>query len=126
MFFERRTNKMKKTSEILKEELDETNEFLKQECRKEAPEKNDVVSYLIGKMDGLIFAIKALEKEEEAERNDDIKQRIDEAEKELRELFNDLIYEHCDNEGEYELNNLSSGFNTLLKYAREWQKNGEH
>lgn len=58
--------------------------------------------------------------------NEDVKQRIDEAEKELRELFNDLIYEHCDNEGEYELNNISSGFNTLLKYAREWQKNGEH
>lgn len=56
--------------------------------------------------------------------NEDVKQRIDEAEKELRELFNDLIYEHCDNDGEYELNNLSSGFNTLLKYAREWQKNG--
>ena len=58
--------------------------------------------------------------------NEDIKQRIDDAEKELRELFNDLIYEHCDNEGEYQLNNLTSGFNTLLKYAREWQKNGEH
>lgn len=52
----------------------------------------------------------------------DIKQRIDEAEKELRKIFTDLIYEHCDNGGEYELNNLASGFNTLLKYAREWQK----
>lgn len=116
---------MEKTSEILKEELDETNEFLKQECRKDAPEKNDMVSYFIGKMDGLIFAIKVLEKEEEAERNDDVKQRIDEAEKELRELFHDLIYEHNDNEGQYQLNNLSSGFNTLLKYAREWQKINE-
>lgn len=117
---------MGKTIEILKKELDETNEFLKKECRKEAPEKNDVVSYYIGKINGLIFAIKVLEKEEEAERNDDVKQRIDEAEKELRELFNDLIYEHNDNEGQYQLNNLASGFNTLLKYAREWQKNGEH
>ena len=59
-------------------------------------------------------------------KNEDVKQRIDEAEKELRELFNDLIYEHNDNEGQYQLNNLASGFNTLLKYAREWQKNGEH
>lgn len=56
--------------------------------------------------------------------SEDIKQRIDEAEKELRELFHDLIYEHCDNGGEYQLNNLTSGFNTLLKYAREWQKYG--
>ena len=52
---------------------------------------------------------------------EDVKQRIDEAEKELRGLFDDLIYEHCDNAGEYELNNLASGFNTLLKYARKWQ-----
>lgn len=58
--------------------------------------------------------------------NEDVKQRIDEAEEELRELFKDLIYEHCDNEGEYQLNNLTSGFNTLLKYARKWQENGEH
>ena len=57
--------------------------------------------------------------------DDDIKQRIDDAEEELRELFKDLIYEHNDNEGEHELNNLSSGFNTLLKYAREWQKINE-
>lgn len=54
--------------------------------------------------------------------NEDVKQRIDEAEKELREVFTDLIYEHGDNGGEYQLNNLTSGFNTLLKYAREWQK----
>lgn len=58
------------------------------------------------------------------EKEDDIKQYIDEAEKELREVFTDLIYEHCDNGGEYQLNNLASGFNTLLKYAREWQKYG--
>lgn len=57
--------------------------------------------------------------------NEDIKQRIDEAEKELRELFKDLIYEHCDNEGEYQLNNLASGFNTLLKYARKWHESQE-
>lgn len=58
--------------------------------------------------------------------NEDVKQRIDEAEKELRKLFKDLIYEHGDNGGEYQINNLASGFNTLLKYARKWQKNGEH
>lgn len=56
---------------------------------------------------------------------ENIKQYIDEAEKELRELFHDLIYEHCDNEGQYELYNLASGFNTLLRYAREWQKINE-
>ena len=56
---------------------------------------------------------------------ENIKQYIDEAEKELREIFTDLIYEHCDNDGEYELNNLSSGFNTLLKYARAYQKLSE-
>lgn len=50
---------------------------------------------------------------------ENIKQYIDEAEKELRELFHDLIYEHCDNEGQYELYNIASGFNTLLRYARE-------
>ena len=106
---------------ILKEELDETRYFLKN-----TPRRNEqMVSYLQGKMDGLAFAINVLEKGEEGERNDDIKQRIDEAEKELRELFKDLIYEHCDNGGEYELNNLASGFNTLLRYAREWQKMNE-
>ena len=57
--------------------------------------------------------------------NENIKQRIDEAEKELRELFKDLIYDHGDNDGQYELYNLASGFNTLLKYAREWQKMNE-
>ena len=51
-----------------------------------------------------------------------IKKYVDEAEKELRELFNDLIYDHGDNNGEYELHNLASGFNTLLKYARKWQE----
>ena len=51
-----------------------------------------------------------------------VKQRIDEAEKELREIFTDLIYEHGDNDGHYELSNRGSGFNTLLKYARKWQR----
>ena len=54
-----------------------------------------------------------------------IKKYIDDAEKELREIFTDLIYDHCDNEGEYELNNLASGFNTLLKYARKWHESQE-
>lgn len=53
---------------------------------------------------------------------EDVKRRIDEAEKELRSLFDDLIYEHRDNDGQYELNDLDSGFNILLKYARKWQK----
>ena len=51
-----------------------------------------------------------------------IKKYIDEAEKELREIFTDLIYDHGDNNGQYELNNLASGFNTLLEYARKWQE----
>ena len=54
-----------------------------------------------------------------------IKKYIDEAEKELREIFTDLIYDHCDNNGEYELHNLASGFNTLLEYARKWQESQE-
>lgn len=29
---------------------------------------------------------------------------------------------NCDNAGQYEPNNLASGFNTLLKYARKWQE----
>ena len=55
-------------------------------------------------------------------KEDNIKKDIDKAETELRSLFDDLIYEHCDNDGQYELNNLTSGFNTLLKYARKWQE----
>lgn len=54
-----------------------------------------------------------------------IKKYIDEAEKELREIFDDLIYDHGDNNGQYELNNLASGFNTLLEYARKWQESQE-
>lgn len=56
---------------------------------------------------------------------DEIKKYIDEAEKELRKIFTDLIYDHGDNDGEYELHNLSSGFNTLLEYARKWQESQE-
>ena len=52
----------------------------------------------------------------------EIKKYIDEAEKELREKFNELIFDYGDNDGEYELHNLASGFNTLLEYARKWQK----
>lgn len=51
-----------------------------------------------------------------------VKQLIDKAEKELNEVFYDLIYEHGDNDGQYELNDLDSGFHTLLKYARKWQR----
>ena len=54
-----------------------------------------------------------------------IKKYIDEAEKELRGIFTDLIYDHGDNNGQYELNNLASGFNTLLEYARKWQESQE-
>lgn len=53
---------------------------------------------------------------------EDVKRRIDEAEKELREKFNELIFDYCDNDGQYELNDLASGFNTLLKYARKRQE----
>lgn len=53
---------------------------------------------------------------------DKIREYIDGAEKELRELFTDLIYDHNNNGGQYELNNRASGFNTLLKYARKWQE----
>lgn len=55
-------------------------------------------------------------------KREDVKQQIDKAEKELNEVFYDLIYEHGDNEGQYELNDLDSGFHTLLKYARKWQR----
>lgn len=58
-------------------------------------------------------------------KNEETKKYIDEAEKELREIFTDLIYDHCDNNGQYELDNLASGFNTLLKYARKWQESQE-
>lgn len=51
-----------------------------------------------------------------------VKQLIDKAEKELNEVFYNLIYEHEDNDGQYELNDLDSGFHTLLKYARKWQR----
>lgn len=49
-----------------------------------------------------------------------VKQRIDEAEKELREIFTDLIYDHGDNDGHYELSNRGSG----LAVAREETRAG--
>ena len=52
----------------------------------------------------------------------EIKKCIDEAERELREKFNELIFDYGDNDGQYELHNRTSGFNTLLEYARKWQK----
>ena len=52
----------------------------------------------------------------------EIKKYVDQAEKELREKFNELIFDYGDNDGQYELHNLTSGFNTLLRYARKWQK----
>ena len=54
-----------------------------------------------------------------------IKEYIDGAEKELREKFEELIFGYNDNDGRYELDNLASGFNTLLKYARKWQEYNE-
>ena len=59
-------------------------------------------------------------------KNDRIKKDIDRAEIELRALFDNLIYEHCDNAGQYELDDLASGFNMLLKYARKWQESQEN
>lgn len=53
---------------------------------------------------------------------EDVKQLIDKAEKELNEVFYNLIYEHGDNDGHYELSNREFGFHTLLKYARKWQR----
>ena len=52
----------------------------------------------------------------------EIKKCIDEAERELREKFNELIFDYGDNDGQYFLHNLTSGFNVLLEYARKWQK----
>lgn len=54
--------------------------------------------------------------------NEDVKQRIDKAEKELNEVFYNLLYEHGDNDGKHELDDPSSGFRTLLRYARKWQR----
>ena len=58
-------------------------------------------------------------------KEEDIKEYIDGAEKELREKFEELIFGYNDNDGRYELDNLASGFNTLLKYARKWQEYNE-
>lgn len=53
---------------------------------------------------------------------EDAKQLIDKAEEELNEVFYNLMFEHGDNEGKHELDDPSSGFRTLLKYARKWQR----
>ena len=55
------------------------------------------------------------------ENGKDIKKCIDEAEKELREKFNEILFEYGDTDGSYFLHNRTSGFNTLLEYARKWQ-----
>ena len=52
----------------------------------------------------------------------EIKKCIDEAERELREKFSELIFDYGDNDGQYFLRNRTSGFNVLLEYARKWQK----
>ena len=56
----------------------------------------------------------------------EIKKCIDEAERELREKFSELIFDYGDNDGQYFLCNRASGFNTLLEYARKWQKAKEN
>ena len=56
------------------------------------------------------------------ETSEEIKKCIDEAERELREKFSELIFDCGDNDGQYFLCNRTSGFNVLLEYARKWQK----
>ena len=53
---------------------------------------------------------------------EDVKKLIDKAEKELNEVFYNLMFEHGDNDGHHELDDPSSGYHTLLKYARKWQR----
>lgn len=55
------------------------------------------------------------------EKSKDIKRCIDEAERELREKFNEILFEYGDTDGSYFLHNRTSGFNTLIEYARKWQ-----
>lgn len=55
------------------------------------------------------------------EKSKDIKKCIDEAERELREKFNEILFDYGDTDGSYFLHNRTSGFNTLLEYARKWQ-----
>ena len=55
------------------------------------------------------------------EKSKDIKRCIDEAEKELREKFNEILFDYGDTDGSYFLHNRTSGFNTILEYARKWQ-----
>ena len=52
----------------------------------------------------------------------EIKKCIDEAERELREKFDEILFEYGNNDGQYFLRNRTSGFNVLLEYARKWQK----
>ena len=56
------------------------------------------------------------------EKSKDIKKCIDEAERELREKFNEILFDYGDTDGSYFLHNRTSGFNVLLEYARKWQK----
>ena len=56
------------------------------------------------------------------ETSGEIKKCIDEAERELREKFSELIFDYGDNDGQYFLHNRTSGFNVLLEYARKRQK----
>lgn len=55
------------------------------------------------------------------EKSKNIKKCIDAAERELKEKFNEIFFDYGDNDGEYFLRNRTSGFNTLLEYARKWQ-----
>lgn len=55
------------------------------------------------------------------EKSKNIKKCIDAAERELKEKFNEILFDYGDNDGEYFLRNRTSGFNTLLEYARKWQ-----
>ena len=55
------------------------------------------------------------------EKSKDIKRCIDEAERELREKFNEILFDYGDTDGSYFLHNRTSGFNVLLEYARKWQ-----
>ena len=53
---------------------------------------------------------------------DGVSEALEKARGELREKFNELIFDYGDNDGQYFLHNRTSGFNVLLEYARKWQK----
>lgn len=61
----------------------------------------------------------------ETESKENIKKDIDKAEKELTEIFKDFDEGYNEIKGTNILNILASDFNTLLKYAREWQESQE-